>query len=180
MARISRTLPLGNIYMPDYRDMKILTLPEPLEVVKNWFKFSGIQQVIFPSTVKKICRCAFAGCKKLTYIRFEGESQLRVIEPNAFQETGLESFIAPRALRKIREGAFAKCDNMKLVWLNEGLTKLGSIVVEDTEEETEESVSISEMDYENELSINFSDSDDSNSSTNDESEEDFFPEEGVF
>lgn len=74
VARISRTLPLGDIYMPDYRDMKILTLPEPLEVVKNWFKFSGVQQVIFPPTVKKICRRAFAGCKKLTQIRFEGES----------------------------------------------------------------------------------------------------------
>lgn len=69
---------------------------------------------------------------------------------------------------------------MKLVWLNEGLTKLGSTVVEGAEEETEESDSVSESGYENELSINFLDSDDSDNSTNDESEADFFPEEGIF
>ena len=166
--------------MPDYRDMKILTLPESLEVVQNWFKFSGVQQVIFPSTVKRICRCAFAGCKKLTQIRFEGESQLHVIGSNAFQETGLESFIAPKALRKIREGAFANCASMKLVWLNEGLIKLGSTVVEDTEDETEESDSSFKTDYEGELSVNFVDSDGSDSSINNKSEADFFPEEGIF
>lgn len=36
-------LPLGVINMKNYRDMKILVLPEALDVVENWFEFSGVQ-----------------------------------------------------------------------------------------------------------------------------------------
>ena len=84
-VRVRRELSLGRIDMKVYRNMRILVLPEALEVVENWFKFSGVRKVIFPSTIKEISRCAFAGCKQLKEIRFEQSCQLRCIRAGAFQ-----------------------------------------------------------------------------------------------
>lgn len=73
-----------------------------------------------------MCKSAFADCEKLRVVTFSPNTKLKRIGEWCFRETGLESFTFPSMVREVGEYAFAECEQLKDVWLNEGLEELGT------------------------------------------------------
>ena len=88
------------------------------------FAKSGVESIVFPSTLREIPENTCWACESLRNITFrEG---LESIGINAFQETGVESVTFPASLRRISQGAFCKCGSLKTVKFAEGLAALGT------------------------------------------------------
>ena len=74
---------------------------------------SGVERIIFPSTLKVIGEGMLAGCEHLKSVSFGENSVLEEIKVRAFYGCGLESFIAPPSLKKIGAVAFGDCRSLK-------------------------------------------------------------------
>ena len=86
-------------------NLKHVLLGEGLEYIgEQCFTKTGVEEVVFPSSIRRIGIRAFKSCKDLKRVSF-GEG-LEVIETYAFIDSGLESFAAPASLRKIGSHAF--------------------------------------------------------------------------
>ena len=84
-------------------------MPDGDFLSKDAFTGSGVENIVFPSTLKVIGERLFNGCKNLRSITFGDNSVLEEIEALAFYECGLESFTAPPKLKKIGDLAFGHC-----------------------------------------------------------------------
>ena len=83
----------------DCKRLRRVQLGESLEVIGNdWFRGSGLEEVIVPKTVKVIENSAFYECERLKRVVFQGDGP-EVIQEFAFAYSGLESFTAPASLR---------------------------------------------------------------------------------
>ena len=88
------------------------------------FFVSGLRDVKFPSTLKRIEYRAFMGCWNLKTVRFpEGLEYLGVA---CFSITDLESVDFPASLRTISQEAFFQCENLKSARFAGGLEVLGT------------------------------------------------------
>lgn len=75
-----------------------------------------IEKVIIQPHIKRIASSAFHGCEKLKKIQICGNSQLEVIEDNAFQGCqNIERILLPKSLKKIGGFAFSYCNNLKRI-----------------------------------------------------------------
>lgn len=106
-----------------------------------------LTEVIFPATVTKIGKRAFAGCKwlfavsrawNLAYIgeqafsccnilsRVEVSERLRYIGPRAFENCiSLERFLIPEGIEEIPDRAFYRCHRLKYVQFPSTLRRIG-------------------------------------------------------
>ena len=88
------------------------------------FAKSGVESIVFPSTLREIPEATCWACSNLKSVTFsEG---LESIGIGAFQETGIENIALPKSLRKICQCAFCKCRSLKTVKFSEGLAVLGT------------------------------------------------------
>ena len=86
------------------------------ELVRNgkWysgvFQNSGLRDVVFPFTLKRIEYCAFMGCENLKAVCLpEG---LEYLGEGCFSQTGLESVEFPASLRTISQASFSHCQSL--------------------------------------------------------------------
>ena len=88
------------------------------------FEGSGLERVVFPSTLKRIEFSAFCGCARLKNINLpEG---LEHIGMSSFSGTGIEYVEFPASLRTIEQCAFCLCKSLKYSKFDEGLEILGT------------------------------------------------------
>lgn len=72
------------------------------------YQYIRLVRIFIPSSVTQICSRAFSFCVTLEKIRFDQDSQLKVIENYAFEECcSLRSIKFPKSLKSIEESAFS-------------------------------------------------------------------------
>lgn len=80
------------------------------ELYLGAFEKSGLRDVVFPSTLKRIEYSAFAGCKNLKAVRFpEGLEYLGV---SCFAGTEIDNIEFPPSLRTISQDSFSWCESL--------------------------------------------------------------------
>ena len=99
----------------------MLRLPDGLEVVGDrWLRFSSIERLIIPNTVKKLGDSAFLECARLREVVFESDSQLETIGDGCFQNCGLRHVTIPRSVRDIGNDAFKGCRRLRSLAFEDG------------------------------------------------------------
>lgn len=87
------------------RDSKIVVPEGVVEIEYRAFSRLNVQEVVLPSTIKKIGMCAFNDCKYLTKINLpEG---VEFIGSFAFSYTGIEDIKLPNSIKCIDDYAFS-------------------------------------------------------------------------
>ena len=115
--------------------LKAVALAPGLEVIGvGWFCETNIMDVTIPASVREIREDAFRNCVSLTRVYLHRESRLERIGARAFQNTDLSSFTAPPNLRELAQCAFYNCKKLKKVKLNDGLERLGTLILQKTRE----------------------------------------------
>lgn len=80
----------------------------------SFYHCEQLKEVLFPSCLQEICKCAFSNCKNLKKIQFESDSKLKIIGDEAFIGCSeLEIFEFPPLLETIGELAF--CNSKFLI-----------------------------------------------------------------
>lgn len=74
-----------------------------------------------PSHIKEIGAKTFAQTPLRTVVFEEG---VREIGAHAFYDTQIENIVLPNSVEKIGRAAFANCDNLKSVFIPDGVTRL--------------------------------------------------------
>ena len=69
--------------------------------------------------MKKIGESAFAHCKILKTIEFSEDSEICVIEKEAFIESGLTNFTVLPHVKTIEKGTFSQCQNLETINFSE-------------------------------------------------------------
>lgn len=90
-------------------------------ISEDVFRFSALEGIILPSTLRVIGERKFMYCNNLKYVVFGNNSVLREIKPLAFYGCGLKLFVAPQSLRKVGDMAFGDCSALTDVRLNKGI-----------------------------------------------------------
>lgn len=69
----------------------------------------------FFSTITNIIIESFSLCKKLRRIEFAEDSQLQIIEEDAFAHSQIASICIPKHVTQIKENAFYECYNLQII-----------------------------------------------------------------
>ena len=75
-----------------------------------YFAPRNINSITIPSFIKHIEECSFEFCKQLTKVNFEENSQLSIINSDAFSCTHLYDFTFPSSVLIIGNNAFNFCN----------------------------------------------------------------------
>ena len=132
------------------RNLKTIQLPESLiEISEEAFENSNIEKIIIPKNVLKVSDLAFAFCKNLKEIDFQGcehigmsvfhgcnslhtlslSNNLEIIENFAFYEcSSLKTVDIPSNVIKLGGAAFEKCTSLERIILHNGLKEIGQDV----------------------------------------------------
>ena len=105
-------------------DIKSIKLPATLKEIRfRTFMRSGIGEIVIPASVKIISGSAFAECRNLKKVVFEGDriDELSGCFPRC---TSLQSVTLPRYVEKMGAGMFSGCTNLTSVKLPENLKEL--------------------------------------------------------
>ena len=104
-------------------DEKTVFIPAGIETVSSCFEHDlMIETVIFPDSIKRISRDAFARCYNLRSVRFP--HGLREIGRSAFYHCALTEAVLPDSVEIIGEEAFKSC-RIKKLRLPSGLKEIG-------------------------------------------------------
>ena len=104
------------------------------EIGRYAFRYSNIQNVFIPESVKTINEDAFFGCNELTSVSFT--SGLETIALNAFRNcTALESLVLPEGLKTIGNYAFAS-SGLKNISFPKSVETIGTNILERTDLQT--------------------------------------------
>lgn len=87
-------------------------------ISSNAFMSRNITNVSIPATVKTIGEYAFQKCSDLTFLTFEGESELEHIAELAFASTGLITIEIPASVTSIGSNAFNKNTELLQVYMH--------------------------------------------------------------
>ncbi|KAK8896292.1 hypothetical protein M9Y10_014189 [Tritrichomonas musculus] len=68
------------------------------------FACRDIERAIIPSTIQKIDSFAFSGCMNLQFVDFSENSELRLIEKNAFLTSSIRKITIPEKVVEIKDG----------------------------------------------------------------------------
>ncbi|KAK8852946.1 hypothetical protein M9Y10_017942 [Tritrichomonas musculus] len=98
------------------------------------FARRDIEEISIPANVTKICHNAFGDCENLRRVEIPKNSNLKIIERDAFRETKIEEIFIPASVTKICYSAFLGCSNLRKVELptNSNLQTIESRVFGET------------------------------------------------
>lgn len=75
----------------------------------------NIKKARIPSFINRIAPYAFDECKQLVEVIFTDNSELQIIDKNAFSNTLIETITIPSSVKEICEKAFINCSKLKKV-----------------------------------------------------------------
>lgn len=107
-------------------NLETIVLNEGLESIgiQAFARSRKLVSVIFPTSLKVIGPHAFEDCESLQEANLS-QTNLQMIETNAFRETGLKNIIFPATLQKIGSQAFLKT-KLTTITLPVGLQEIGN------------------------------------------------------
>lgn len=107
----------NNRFFINYEDKLILGKSSPKNDTYDLLLFAArdIETAVIPSFIKRISPYAFEFCWQLKEVKFSENSNLKVIDENAFSNSSLESILIPSHVSKIAKGAFYFCEELKRV-----------------------------------------------------------------
>lgn len=110
-------------------------MPEGLEYVgKACFSGSGLEEILFPASVRVIDIGVFLNCEQLRHVKLNeglevlGEEYGQTEKERGgttFSKSGIESAKTPSSLKEIKACAFAGCKSLTKVEFAEGLERIG-------------------------------------------------------
>jgi hypothetical protein len=83
-------------------------------IESNVFYGSSLHWIVIPRNTKILGYKCFSGCKSLSSISFQSDSQLKRIESQAFCETSLQSIVIPRSVTFVNGSAFSNLKGFSL------------------------------------------------------------------
>lgn len=89
-------------------------------VKSDWFRDSGIRELVVSRSVEEIQEGAFAQCRNLDKVIFVECAKLPVISSKAFSDTPVPEIVLPSTLRSIDNNALAGFDHLKVIWVEDG------------------------------------------------------------
>lgn len=92
-----------------------------LKKLENVFWGTALMSIEIPASVEIIGEYAFSSLTNLTSVTFEENSNLRVIETEAFVETSLTAIEIPASVETIGDAAFRNCSALKEVIFQKGI-----------------------------------------------------------
>ena len=111
--------------------IKSLTIENGVEQIDgNLDLGEELEELVLPSSLKKILGGAFQNCKRLRSVNIP--NSVEEIYQAAFQNTGLKSIVIPNKIQNIRDNLFKNCSYLKEVTLPEELTEIGKHAFENT------------------------------------------------
>lgn len=143
---------IGDNAFSNGMEMEEISLPETLtEIGSNAFAYSGLKQLVIPSSVKRIGTSAFLSseltsvsfanqrtalealpmgafefCEQLTCVRIPRDAPMKTIGEDAFYCCeALAQVELPEGLERIGENAFMQCNALKKIDLPRNLEELG-------------------------------------------------------
>lgn len=113
-----------------YSNERNVDIPEGyIELGVNCFKWSDLQSICLPSTLKKINDKAFYGCNKMKKVDFSKCTSLIEIGDNVFYLCKkLEEIVLPDSVKTIGDGAFEFCEKLRKIVMPSSLEELGDRV----------------------------------------------------
>lgn len=82
-----------------------------------YYAVRNIEHVFISRNIKKIHECAFYKCKKIETFVFSEDSQLEIIEDNAFRCSSITEIEIPKRVKVIGKRAFCYCEKLQIVKL---------------------------------------------------------------
>ena len=103
---------------------EILTLPEGIKKISGCSHcFTGVKEIVLPSSLEILGEDCFAFCKKLESVRFN--ENLKKIEKRAFLKcSSLTCLDLNDGLIFIGESAFANCENLMKIFIPSSVQKI--------------------------------------------------------
>lgn len=113
-----------------YSNERNVDIPEGyIELGVDCFKWSDLQSICLPSTLKKINDNAFYGCNKMKKVDFSKCTSLIEIGDNVFFLCKkLEEIVLPDSVTTIGDGAFENCEKLRKIVMPSSLEELGDRV----------------------------------------------------
>lgn len=109
----------------DVIDMVDLKLTIKIINENDFIDFSSISKIVIPSSVTKICKRSFKGCKSLKKISIP--PTVTSIEEESFSDcTSLTKFIIPANVTKIQDLTFENCTSLKEITIPLSVTSIGN------------------------------------------------------
>ena len=103
------------------------------EIGTDAFKYEYFTKVTIPSSVTKIGKGAFSQCSSLQEVVFEDESNLTIIDENAFSNcVQLRRFVIPSSVLEIRTSAFYYCTRLAELVVGESVSNINYYAFEHT------------------------------------------------
>lgn len=81
-----------------------------------FFARRDIEEANIPDFVKIIGPLSFTKCKQLRTVHFTENSQLTIIDIDAFSDSSLQSIIIPKSVTQIKANAFSNCKFQNIVF----------------------------------------------------------------
>lgn len=103
----------------DYYIEKIEIPPFIKKIDSFSFETTFIDEIILPSNVVEIGMCAFNYCFRLSKFKIEPNSNLKIINQEAFCHSPIKSFIIPPLVNFIGKYSFSDCKYLEIIELNE-------------------------------------------------------------
>lgn len=76
---------------------------------------TDIEKLTIQKSVTRICDRAFFNCESLRYVEFPIDSELQIIEREAFSNSSIECFVFPPHVTQIGIGIFKSCTNVQII-----------------------------------------------------------------
>ena len=131
----SRLERVGDYAFCDCKNLKNIRFPNGLETIgTNCFWNCALEAVVLPASTESIGPYAFYGCASLKSVRLnEGLEKLgeKVAidehdwEGGVFYGSGVESVRIPSTLKRLERRTFYGCENLKSVYIPEGVERVG-------------------------------------------------------
>ncbi|KAK8865151.1 hypothetical protein M9Y10_010685 [Tritrichomonas musculus] len=98
------------------RRIEKVTIPSFIKILGPYsFCDCSIEEIVIPSHITKICEGTFHSCYDLQKIEFQQNSELQIIEKDAFYRTSFNDLLIPSTVTELKDGWCSFTHNLKKV-----------------------------------------------------------------
>ena len=120
----SKLKKIGDLAFSDCRKLTEINLPEGLETIGECaFEWSGLKEIVIPSSVTLIKKKAFKNCVYLANVIIKKDSKLEIIGDASFHSCKRLKSISsiPDSVKEVGKCAFSHCNRLRSIVLGRGI-----------------------------------------------------------